>query len=136
MTMLSFLYSLSNGHLSETQLSTTVTNLSRFKSTITSYGFSRSRRQRSDKKGKFAQIFPDPLTTFPKTLDYMEYVTILAPASPGLMEKIRNSRRFYVVDSAGKFWYVSRRAMTRLREEIRGHLTRQMEAQETPSQGK
>ena len=84
----------------EDHIVVTITNISRGKITITSWGA----KQRG-KKAKFAFVTP-PLGTIPKTLDSGEYTVVWSRPLLKLKDKIAD---IYVTDVAGKYWWLKRR---------------------------
>jgi hypothetical protein len=95
-------------------LSATATNLSKHKITLTTWGLKYKKKTGK----KFAMIIPEIPQLLPKTLEYMDYLTVWA-ASP--LEEKDEIENVFFTDSAGKYWFLSPRRKKRLQKELRGY---------------
>ncbi len=99
-------------------LSTIVTNTGRTKITIVSWGVKLTKSYYKKTGDKFSTINPEIPNSLPKTLDHMDYVTFWS-SSP--LEVFKDIYNIFVIDSSGKYWYLSRWKMKKLKKEFKEH---------------
>lgn len=102
-------------------LSTTITNSGRTKITIVDWGVTFYKKTGK----KFATINPELPNSLPKTLEHMDYVILWSSAPP---EKFDEIQKLFVIDSLGKYWYLNRREMKKLKKEYKDYKLRNKDA--------